>query len=100
MDSDNIGIRINSGFAYECITSSITTKLNTWTHFCFCIDGTYAYLFINGNLAATKSVNTLGMGSYTKTWKMARNINNSAFAPLYIDNFILNTDINRIRITA
>ncbi len=89
--SDNIGIRINSGFANDCITSSINTKLNTWTHFCFCIDGTYAYLFINGNLAATKSVDKLGGGSgdYIKTWKMARNTGDSAFVPLFIDNLVV-----------
>lgn len=73
--SDNIGIRINSSYADKSITSLINAQLNTWTHFCFCIDGTYAYLFVNGNLAATKSVNTLSERSdnnYTKTWKMVR----------------------------
>lgn len=86
--SDNIGIRINSGFAGDCITSSINTQLNTWTHFCFCIDGTYAYLFINGNLTATKSVDELsnGSGNYAKTWKMMRKTDDKAFVPLYIDN--------------
>lgn len=91
INSHNIGIRINSLYTDKCITSSINTQLNTWTHFCFCIDGTYAYLFINGNLTATKSVDKLGGGSgnYTKTWKMIRKTGNNAFVPLYIDNLVV-----------
>ena len=89
--SDNIGIRINSSYADESITSLINTQLNTWTHFCFCIDGTYAYLFINGNLTATKSVDELSNGSdnYVKTWKMIRENHDDDFVPLYIDNLVV-----------